>query len=192
MNTTLENAIRVNLAPLVSSDPRVKIGRCTYGSPRLLLWAEKESIEIGGFCSLAEDVTIFGGGEHRSDWVTTYPLRIAFGDSLAGADGLPATKGSTRIGHDVWIGYRAIVLSGVSIGAGAIIGAGAVVARDVAPYSIVVGNPATVVKQRFRPDQVDRLLDIRWWDWPLEKIKSATPFLCSADVDRFIAYADTS
>ena len=107
-----------------SNDPRVSVGRFTYGNPQLMLWVDDERIEIGSFCSIAQNVTIFAGGEHNLNWVTTYPLRIAFGHSLAEQDGHPKTKGRTTIGNDVWIGYGATVLSGVTIGDGAVIGAG--------------------------------------------------------------------
>jgi acetyltransferase-like isoleucine patch superfamily enzyme len=168
---------------LVSSDSRVTIGRHTYGDPRLLLWGAEDAVEIGSFCSIAEDVTIFGGGEHRVDWITTYPLRIAFCDAMANLDGHPRNKGPTIIGNDVWIGYRAIVLSGVQIGDGAVIGAGSVVTRDVPPYTVFVGNPAVFSRARFEDQHVEQLLQIKWWDWPLEKIKRATPYLCSSDID---------
>jgi acetyltransferase-like isoleucine patch superfamily enzyme len=80
------------------------------------------------------------------------------------------TKGVTRIGNDVWMGQGAIILSGVTVGDGAIIGAGAVVSRDVPPYAIVAGNPAQVVRHRFAPSTIEFLLNLQWWDWPLEKI----------------------
>jgi acetyltransferase-like isoleucine patch superfamily enzyme len=140
---------------LIPTDSRVSVGRFTYGNPQFMLWDDSERIQIGSFCSIASEVVIFGGGEHRTDWVTTFPLRIAFGDPLAGKDGHPASKGETRIGNDVWIGFRAMVLSGVTIGDGVVIGTGAVVAADVPSYAIVAGNPAKVI---------EKLLALRWWE----------------------------
>lgn len=175
------------IAPLASADPRIRVGRFTYGNPQFKVWSENESICIGAFCSIADEVVIFGGGEHRPDWVTTFPLRIAFGDPLAGCDGHPATKGPTRIGNDVWIAHGATILSGVSVGDGAIIGARAVVTRDVAPYAVVAGNPARQIKSRFTVEQVDALVRIRWWDWPIEKIYERQSVLCGGSVDEFIA-----
>jgi acetyltransferase-like isoleucine patch superfamily enzyme len=171
---------------LVPSDPRITVGPHTYGNPIFKLWMPSERIEIGAFCSIAEDVTIFGGGEHNPDWVTTFPLRIAFGDPLAERDGHPRSKGPTRIGNDVWIGFGATILSGVIVGDGAIIGARAVVTADVSPYAVVAGNPARVIRHRFPPDQVAELLAIRWWDWPTDKIIEFIPDLCQSDVASFL------
>lgn len=168
------------------NDPRVKVGRFTYGNPQLMLWAEDERVEIGSFCSIAQNVTIFAGGEHNMHWVTTYPLRIAFGHPLAGKDGLPRTKGKTTIGNDVWIGYGATILSGVTIGDGAVIGAGTVVVKDVLPYAIVAGNPARLVRFRFDTETIAKLLEIAWWNWPLEKIEATTSLLCSEHIGDFV------
>ena len=177
------------IPPLTSSDPRVSVGRYTYGTPQFKVWSEGERIEIGAFCSIADDVLIFGGGEHRLDWVTTYPLRIAFNSPGAGQDGHPHTKGPTVIGNDVWIGHGAMVVSGVRVGDGACIGAGAVVTRDVPPYSVVAGNPAKVVRRRFDEQSIARLLEIQWWRWPVEKIRSFESLLCADDIGAFIAAA---
>lgn len=168
---------------LIPNDARISVGRFTYGNPQFMLWGDAEHISIGSFCSIANEVAIFGGGEHRFDWVTTFPLRMAFGDPLAGEDGHPTSKGQTKIGNDVWIAARATVLSGVTIGDGAVIGAGAVVATDVPPYAIVAGNPARIIRYRFKPNEIRSLLEIRWWEWDIEKIKKNIPSLCSTILD---------
>jgi chloramphenicol O-acetyltransferase type B len=170
---------------LIPTDSRVTVGRFTYGSPQLLLWDDSGRIQIGSFCSIAHEVAILGGGEHRTDWITTFPLRIAFDDPLAGKDGIPFSKGETKIGNDVWIGFRATVLSGVTIGDGAVIGAGAVVVADVPPYAIVAGNPARVVRYRFSSSNIEKLLALRWWDWDIDRIKIITPLLCSTNIEKF-------
>ena len=185
----LRELARARLPILVSADPRVSVGEMTYGNPRFMLWDQSERIEIGKYCSIAEDVTIFGGGEHRTDWVTTYPLRIAFGSPLAHTDGHPATKGPTRIGNDVWIGYRAIVMSGVTVGDGAVIAAGAVVSRDVPAYAITAGNPARVKSLRFAPEIVAELLEVKWWNWPLERVEASADLMSSADIRAFLSHA---
>lgn len=180
------------IPPLVSDDPRRSVGRFSYGNPAFKLWGQDERIEIGSFCSIADGVTIFGGGEHNTRWVTTYPLRIAFGDELAGRDGHPATKGETRIGHDVWIGDGATVLSGVSIGDGSVVGACAVVSRDVPAYHVVAGNPARIVRARFSKLQITALLEIAWWDWEIDRIRQASRLLCSDDIDAFLGFCRRS
>lgn len=170
-----------------------QIGKHTYGEPRVLRWPGQEhsSLTIGSHTSIAHDVTIFLGGEHRTDWVTTYPFReILFPD-----DAIPTigkTKGSVHIGHDVWIGHGASILSGVSVGDGAIVGAMSVVARDVPPYAIVVGNPARIVRQRFPEPVIERLLRVRWWDWTDERLREHLPLLLSDDVERFLRAAEAT
>ena len=182
--------MRHGLIPaLTSDDPRIQIGRFTYGGARFRLWSEDERIEVGAFCSFAEEVSVFGGGEHRTDWVTTYPLRIAFGSPGAGRDGHPHSKGKTVIGNDVWLGHGAMILSGVRVGDGACVGAGAVVSRDVPPYAIVAGNPARIVRMRFDEARVAALLRIAWWDWPIDRIREFESALCDSDVDAFIQSA---
>ena len=174
---------------LISNDQRVSVGRYSYGNPKFLLWSAAEKITIGSFCSIAEEVKIFGGGEHNCHWVTTFPLRIAFDLEGAHGDGHPKSKGPTNIGHDVWIGYGASILSGVHIGDGAVIGAGTVVSKDVPPYAIVAGNPCGIVRYRFSKQQIHKLLTIKWWDWPIEKILDRADQLCNPDIDDFIACA---
>lgn len=120
---------------------RYEVGRGTYGNPTVLHWGEPTTLKVGCFCSIAADVKIFLGGNHRTDWITTYPFP-AFWKSAAHIKGHPSSRGDVIIGHDVWIGEGAVILSGVRIGNGAVVAASAVVTRDVPPYGIVAGNPA--------------------------------------------------
>jgi acetyltransferase-like isoleucine patch superfamily enzyme len=174
-----------------SNVPNVKVGDYTYsaGIPDLIAYLPTDIIEIGKFCSLANGAIIFGGGEHNFSWVTQYPMRIAFGMEGANEDGHPASKGPTIIGNDVYIGYQAIILSGIKVGHGAVIGAGSVVTQDVPDYAIVGGNPARIIKMRMTDVQIKNMLEIKWWDWPIEEIKKAVPYLCSDDIQGFIDYA---
>lgn len=146
-------------------DDRVTIGKYTYGLKRgsFVLYNPEERIDVGSFCSFAAETLIFGGGEHRVA-VTSYPLYGMFAEPGAGHVEA-GTKGPTVIGSDVWVGRRAMILSGVTVGNGAIIGAGAVVASDVAPYAVVIGNPARILRMRFDQSTVERLLDAEWWNW---------------------------
>ena len=170
------------------ADQTYDIGDHTYGLPRIMRWDDKTKLHIGKFCSIAEDVTIILGGNHRSDWVTTYPFNVInlFFPNAVGIEGHPATKGDITIGNDVWIGNGATILSGITIGDGAIIGARAVVASDVPPYSIVVGNPAQVIRKRFDDESIQALLKIKWWNWDEEKINREVVYLCSNDIRQFI------
>jgi acetyltransferase-like isoleucine patch superfamily enzyme len=181
--------IQSHIAPLENNDPRITVGRFTYGKPHFAIWSENETISIGAFCSIADGVKIFGGGEHKSDWLTTFPLRIALNLEGAHLDGHPASKGPTRIGHDVWLGADCKILSGVTIGNGAIIGAGAVVANDVEPYAIYVGNPARKVRSRHPPETIALLQSIAWWDWDISIIRQAVSFLCARDINALQGFA---
>jgi len=140
----------------------------THGQTKILCFKQSETVVIGKFCSIASNVRIFGGGEHNINLISTYPLKKFF--QSYGVDPNVISKGPTIIGNDVWIGMNSIILSGVSIGDGAIIGAGSVVTKDVLPYAIVAGNPAKLIRHRFNEKQIEKLLQIQWWNWPLEKI----------------------
>lgn len=167
----------------------VSVGRHTYGlAKRSFIQPHAAAqISVGAFCSVGPDVMIFGKADHPTHLASTYPFRTKLLRPDAGnADAV--TKGPVCIGNDVWIGARAIILSGVTIGDGAIVAAGAVVARDVPPYGIVAGNPARLIKHRFDPEVVAALLEIRWWDWPDDKIHAfETEFY--GPIEAFIARA---
>ena len=144
---------------------------------------------IGAFCSISERVQIFLGGEHRVDWTTTYPFSV-FWPSARHIDGHPRIRGDVHIGNDVWVGSDVMIMSGVTIGDGAVVGAGTVVTKDVPPYAVVVGNPAMVARLRFSEDIVERLLALRWWDWPDSKIEQLLPLMLSADIGPFLDAAE--
>lgn len=166
-------------------------GAHSYGKLAIRRWGEGAKLSVGKFCSIADGVTVFLGGNHRSDWITTYPFSD-FADRWPGAQGHPSTlssRGDVTIGHDVWIGAGATILSGVTIGHGAIVGARAVVGRDVAPYAVVVGNPALEVKRRFPPPEAQQLLALAWWDLPDETIDRLATLLQSGDVAALVAAA---
>lgn len=164
--------------------PQYKIGQGTYGVPEVITFGDSATLEIGSFCSIARGVKIFLGGEHRTDWITTYPFyRLWPG---AKKMEVSTSKGPVSIGSDVWIGTDARILSGVTVGHGAVIGAGSIVVQDVPPYAVVFGNPAKVIRFRFDIDTVTALLQIAWWDWPDQKITEHLPLLLSGEVEKFI------
>lgn len=160
------------------------VGDYTYGFENIAIrqWGEGASLEIGKFCSIAADVTVFLGGNHRTDWITTFPFGHVFQSELGefGIEGHPSTRGNVEIGNDVWIGEGVTIMSGVKIGDGAVLAANSTVVRHVLPYQIVGGNPAQVIKKRFTDEVVEALLNLKWWDLGPERIREIAPLLCSA------------
>jgi len=140
---------------------------------------------IGKFCQIATGVRfIMNGANHSMHGFSTYAFAICGGRwkdvSLSGVN-----KGNTHIGNDVWIGNGATILPGITIGNGAIIGANSVVTKDVAPYTIVAGNPAKVIRVRFDDETIERLQELAWWDWPIEKITKHVAAIAAGDTSLF-------
>ena len=175
----------VQLKPLIKS-PTVVVGDYTYYDDpddatsferRNVLYSYgEEKLVIGKYCALASGTTfIMAGANHLTSGVSTFPFTIFGGDWAATTvdllQNIPS-KGDTVVGNDVWFGYRTLIMPGVHIGHGAIIAAGAVVVSDVPPYTIVGGNPAKPVKQRYSDAEVAELLRAAWWDWPVELVTS--------------------
>lgn len=158
----------------------VTIGRGTYGfAPEsAFLASEAAPLRIGSYCSIAQGAIFMCHAHHDYAAPTTYPLRPP---TLTEKE----RKGIT-IGNDVWVGLRAVIMSGVTVGDGAVIGTGAIVTRDVPPYAIVVGSPAKVLKYRFDADTIRKLQSIRWWDWPEERIRKEADLL-TGSVEEFLA-----
>jgi len=159
----------------------LEINDYSYGKINALYWDTKTKLNIGKFVSIADGVTFILGGNHRIDWITTYPFPI-FASELGfdvDIEGHPSTKGDITIGHDVWIGQNATILSGVKVGNGVVIGAASVVAKDIPNYAICVGNPSRVIGYRFDQETISQLEEIAWWDWDKEKIRNSIEILCS-------------
>lgn len=167
--------------------PQYLIGIGSYGLPIVHDWSEGATLRIGAYTSIAEQVEIFLGGHHRTDWVTTYPFPAMI-DEAAGIPGYAFSRGDVVIGSDVWLCTGAVILSGVTVGDGAVVAAGAVVSRDVAPYSVVAGNPARHIRWRFPEPVIDALLAAKWWEWPEEEVRRASVLLCSERLDTFLEY----
>ena len=138
-----------------------------------------DKLRIGKFCSIACGAKfLFNSANHTLRSLSTYPFPIFYEEwGLEGKDIRQAwdNKGDIVIGNDVWIGYQAVILAGVTVGDGAIIGSRAVVTRDVPPYTIVGGVPAKPIRKRFDEDTIARLQALRWWDWEEERIRRAIP-----------------
>lgn len=145
---------------------------------------------IGKFCAIGKGVEfIMNGANHRMCSVTTYPFNIMGGGwekSTPALEDLPL-KGDTVVGNDVWFGQNVTVLPGIHIGDGVIIAANSVVAKDVPPYCVAGGNPSRVIRQRFNEDLTAYLLELKWWDWPADKIFRNLDALCSGDLSRIQA-----
>ncbi|MEG4200188.1 Vat family streptogramin A O-acetyltransferase [Microcoleus sp. Pol12A5] len=147
-----------------------------YGNDRLI---------IGKFCAIATNVKfIMNGANHKLDGISTYPFPV-FGNGWETAMNLLMelpSKGNTVIGNDVWIGYESLIMPGVKIGDGAVIAAKSVVVKDIPPYTVVGGNPAHPIKQRFSDREVAQLLEIRWWDWEIDKISRNVSIIMQGDI----------
>jgi virginiamycin A acetyltransferase len=162
----------------------------------ILYFSMGKKLKIGKFCSLANKCKfMMSGANHHMNSVTTYPLFwnfIANPDVKSYLDVIPDRKyynkevKDTTIGNDVWIGYDALIMPGVTIGDGAIIGARAVVTKDVEPYTIVAGNPARVIRKRFDDEVIESLLKIQWWNWEIEKIMERYDAIMNCNFDELM------
>ena len=143
-----------------------------------------DKLIIGKFCAIARGVEfVMNGANHMLDCLSTYPFEIIDEfKGLARPFANRGNRGDTVIGNDVWIGQNATILPGVHIGDGAIVGANAVVSKDVPAYAVVVGNPAVVKKYRFDEETIKLLLELKWWDKPVEEIKRIIPIITSKDI----------
>lgn len=182
------------------TNPNIQVGRYSYYSgyyhghsfddcARYLL-PEKADIDqliIGSFCSIGTGAAFIMAGNqgHRYDWVSSFPFFYMNEEpAFSGSRDAFEKAGDTVIGNDVWIGSEAMIMPGIKVGHGAVIGSRALVTKDVEPYTIIGGNPAKPIKKRFSDEQIAMLLEMQWWNWPLEQIKNALPLLCSSEISR--------
>jgi chloramphenicol O-acetyltransferase type B len=169
------------------------IGTASYGVPIIHDNHGLTSLKIGAFCSIASNVQIFLGGQHRIDWVSSYPFPFFFQmDAIYKEKSLLAdSRGDVIIGSDVWLCANCIILSGVTIGHGAVIGNGAVISRNVEPYAVMAGNPAKLIKWRFDEPTRTALLESTWWEWPEAEISRIMHLLCNENLAEFLSYVKT-
>lgn len=160
------------------------IGEYTYGHPTILFENENTRLKIGKFCSIAGNVTIFLGGNHRIDWISTYPMDLINPNKKH--IGHPATNGDVNIGNDVWIGLNATIMSGITIGNGAVIAANAVVTKDIGHYEIWGGNPAKLIRKRFDESIINELNNVEWWNWSIEDIREKSEIISSSNLSLFL------
>jgi len=187
----------------VIDDPDVTVGDYTMYSdwindPRQFLKnnvlyhykINREKLVIGKFCSLACGAKfMFTSGNHAMKSLSTYPFPIFFEEW-----GLPVgeitsawdNKGDITVGNDVWLGFDCVVMQGVRIGDGAIIGARSVVTKDIPPYCVAAGSPARIIRKRFDDSTVEKLLSVKWWEWPDEKIKARLKAIRNGDISGLV------
>lgn len=144
-----------------------------------------DKLIIGKFCQIAAGVNfVMNGANHRMNTATTYPFFIFDGweKKAPPASEMPI-KGNTIVGNDIWIGQNSTILPGVHIGDGAIIGLNSTVGNDVPPYTIVAGNPAKTIRERFDDVLIELLLKLKWWDKNIDEIKSLIPILSDSNLE---------
>lgn len=195
----LENYDRLCFLKNIIKNPNIIVGDYTY-------YDDFENVEnfeknvkyhfdfvgdkliIGKFCMIASDVKfIMNGANHLTNSLTTYPFAI-FGNGWENAmEGKSyPRKGDINIGNDVWIGYNATIMAGVTIGDGAIIATNSSVTKDVEPYTIVGGNPAKEIKKRFSEDVITKILELEWWNWDIKKITKNIQKLTDNKIEKLI------
>jgi virginiamycin A acetyltransferase len=195
----LENYDRLCFLKNVVKNPNIIVGDYTYyddfenvenfeKNVKYLFDFVGDKLLIGKFCMIASDVKfIMNGANHLTDSLSTYPFAI-FGNGWERAmngKNYPK-KGNINIGNDVWIGYNATIMAGVTIGDGAIIATNSTVIKDVEPYSIVGGNPAKEIKKRFSKEVITKLLELQWWNWDIEKISRNIQNLTDSEIGKII------
>ncbi|HMA14634.1 MAG: CatB-related O-acetyltransferase [Bacteroidota bacterium] len=198
----------VHLARVIDH-PRIEVGDFSYYhdfevrddyagtiAPYLFPFSSEKLI-IGCFVQIAHGTRfVTASANHALDGFSTYPFRNFMMSADTTKEEVAAmlrdvgAKGDTVVGNDVWLGMEAMVMPGVTLGDGAIVAARAVVTKDVAPYTVVAGNPARPVKQRFPDDVVQQLLEIRWWDWPVERIEANLDAILGHDLAALTRAAD--
>ena len=195
----LENYSRLCFLKNIVKNPNIFIGDYTYyddfddvenfeKNVKYHFDFVEDKLIIGKFCMIASDVKfIMNGANHLTNALTTYPFAI-FGNGWEKAmDGKSyPKKGNIQIGNDVWIGYNATIMAGVTIGNGAIIATNSTVVKDVQDYSIVGGNPAVEIKKRFANETIEKLLEIKWWDWDIEKISRNVQHLTGNNFEKLV------
>ena len=200
MRNYFENEFSSELLSKTVTHPNISVGAFSYYSgyhhmhsfEDCVRYLDKKSKDvdkliIGKYCSIGSGAVFMMAGNqgHRMDWVSTFPFYFQ-ANIFKSSNNAYKKCGDTVIGDDVWIGSEAMIMAGVHIGSGAVIAARSVVTKDVAPYTIVGGNPAKVIKERFDAETIEKLLTLKWWDWTESKVKAAMPLICSEDIQSLL------
>ncbi|MEM6649680.1 MAG: CatB-related O-acetyltransferase [Pseudomonadota bacterium] len=200
----LQDHPRITFLQNLSLPPNVSVGAYSYYDDEKGAEAFQKNIlyhfeftgdhlKIGKFCALASGTKfMMNGGNHRIDAFSTYPFMIFGGDwanRFPEENDFPS-KGDTVIGNDVWMGWNSVMMPGIEIGDGAIIASHAVVTKDVPPYAIVAGNPATIIRLRFSEEIISILLKLKWWNWDVDTITTHLPIISGSDVGALKSLCD--
>ena len=176
----------------------MNVGQHTYGFENIKIeWGNfshynkivddyiNPELNIGKFCSIGSNIKVFLGGNHRLDWITTYPFGHINSDYFNSFNGYghPCTNGDINIGNDVWIGNDVTIMSGVNIGSGSVISSNSYVVSNIKPYSVNGGNPCKFYYYRFEEEIINKLLKLKWWDMEVDDINKILPILCSNDFE---------
>ena len=190
----IENWYRTCFLKNIITNPQIIVGDYTYYDDAQDVYNFEKNVVylfdfigdrliIGKFCQIASGARfIMNGANHAMNGISTYPFEV-FGKGWSNVPSNDLNKGDTVIGNDVWIGNSATIMPGVKIGHGAIIGTNALVTKDVAPYTIVGGNPGKLIRSRFEQKTIDFLLELSWWDWPIEKITKYVNAIASGNLE---------
>jgi len=190
----IEGVTRTIFLKNIINNPQIIVGDYTYYDDPIdiynfeknvlyLFEFMKDKLIFGKFCQIATGVRfIMNGANHAMDGISTYPFKV-FGGEWQKTSMNAASKGDTIIGNDVWLGNSVTIMQGVTIGDGAIIGTNSLVTKDVAPYTIMGGNPAKPIRKRFDEETIEFLLRLRWWDWDVEKITKHLDDITSCNIE---------
>lgn len=172
--------------PNVVDDPHTVIGDYTYGGISIARAYDGaiSKLNIGKFCSLGSGILMAYYGSHQLSEITTYPFFGLHGKGWDPVTSIPVNGQDINIGSDVYIANHAVIMQGANIGDGVVIGAYSVCKTKIPPYCIAVGNPCKVIRQRFPDEQIKKLLEMKWWDWPIKKIKEHLQVISSPDVEK--------
>jgi len=198
MQNYFESPFKGKLLSEQVTNPNIVVGRFSYYSGYYhghsfddcarYLMPDRDDVDkliVGSFCSIGSGAAFIMAGNqgHRNDWASTFPFHyMPEVSAFAGARDGFRRAGDTVVGNDVWIGSEAMIMPEIRIGHGAVIGSRALVTKDVEPYTIVGGNPARPLRKRFSEEEIEMLLEMAWWDWPLEQLAEAMPLLCDGDI----------
>lgn len=186
------------------TNPNIIVGRYSYYSGYYhghsfddcarYLMPDRNDVDrliVGSFCSIGTGVSFMMAGNqgHRHEWISSFPFAYMFEvPEFHGASNGYLAAGDTVIGNDVWIGAEAMIMPGITVGDGAVIGSRALVTKDVEPYSIIGGSPAKEIRKRFSSEEIEMLLEMKWWDWKLKDLKEVMPLMCRSDIKALYAY----